>query len=331
MPIVDLAPKRVALKSQNSMVSDALCRAKWIVLVDKHGPPEGDFADISFLPYMPNARGDGYLAYHAPTPHLLDFPGPRAWFSTEPATHRSFRSKEFLHYQRHRNQFGFLHHSPGADMFVPMLTHYTLQPQCRDVNARINAAVAVVSNHGGRFWRLKRGESLRNRFLLCDQVHLFGSDTAWSAFRRWPWTSAAAPANYRGNWTASYLEAAHIDRLSTYRASLCLENSVTPNYFSEKFVNAVRAGCIPIYHAHPSVRAAYLQHAAFVDPADHNLNPTATLKAALALNRETVAAQNFRWLDGQSVQSTGHHAIWTKIAEYFSAQFRSRGPEAPIV
>lgn len=310
------------------MPSDALNPPKWIVLVDKHGPPEGDFGDIAFLPYSPDAHGDGYLAYHAPSPRLLDFPGPRAWYSTEPITHRSFRSKEFLHYERHRKQFGFLHHSLGADAFVPMLTHYTLQPQFRDVNSRINAAVAVVSNHGGRYWRLKRGESLRNRFLLCDEVHLFGSDTAWCAFRRWPWTPEAAPANYRGNWTASYLEAAHIARLSTYRASLCLENSVTPNYFSEKFVNAVRAGCIPIYRAHPSVRTAYLDGAAFVDPTEHNLNPRATVTAALALDRKTIAAQNFRWLDGQAVQTTGHRAIWTKIAEYFSGQFRSRAHKA---
>lgn len=312
------------------MPSELVRGAKWIVLVDKHGPPEGDFGDIAFLPYTPDARGDGYLAYHAPTPRLLNFPGPRAWFSTEPITHRSFRSKEFLHYERHRQHFDFLHHSPGADAFVPMLTHYTLQPQFRDENARINATVAVVSNHGGHFWRLKRGERLRNRFLLCEEIQLFGSDKAWSAFRRWPWTRAAAPANYRGNWTSSYLEAAHIARLSTYRASLCLENSVTPNYFSEKFVNAVRAGCIPIYQAHPSVRATYLEGAAFVDPADYRLNPTATVKAALALNRETVAAQNFRWLDRHAVQSTGHRAIWTKIAEYFSAQFRNRGHEATV-
>lgn len=306
------------------MPSDALSRAKWIVLVDKHGPPEGDFDDIAFLPYTADARGDGYLAYHAPTPRLLDFPGPRAWYSTEPITHRSFRSKEFLHYENHRKQYGFLHHSSRADVFVPMLTHYSLHPQNREANARIDAAVAVVSNHGGRYWRLKRGESLRNRFLLCEDVHLFGSDTAWSAFRRWPWAAQAAPANYRGNWTGSYLEASHIARLSTYHASVCLENSVTPHYFSEKFVNTVRAGCIPIYNAHPSVRTAYLGGAAFVDPADHNLNPRTTVNAALDLDRETVAAQNFRWLDGLAVQSTGHRAIWTKIAEYFSGHFRGR-------
>ena len=304
------------------MPSDAVSRAKWIVLVDKHGPPEGDFGDIAFLPYTPEARGDGYLAYHAPTPRLLTFPGLRAWFSTEPITHRSFRSKEFLHYERHRKQFSFLHHSPGADVLVPMLTHYSLQPQFRDANERINAAVAVVSNHGGRYWRLKRGESMRNRFLLCDDVHLFGSDAAWSAFRRWPWADATAPANYRGNWTSTYLEAAHTARLSTYRASLCLENSVTFNYFSEKFVNAVRAGCIPIYQAHPSVRSSYLEGAAFVDPADYNLDPGATVRAALAMDRDAVAAQNFRWLESQALQSTGHQAIWTKIAAHFSAQFR---------
>lgn len=312
------------------MQPDNLTQKKWEVLVDHHGPPEGDFGEIAFLPYSPGRRGDGYLAYHAPTPQLLSFPGPRAWYSTEPTTHRTFRSKAYVRYEHNRKEFSFLHHSLRADVFVPMLTHYTLQPQFHDANERINAAVAVVSNHGGRYWRLKRGESLRNRFLLCADVHLFGSDSAWAAFRRWPWARAAAPANYRGNWTAIYLEPAHTARLSTYRASLCLENSVTLNYFSEKFVNAVRAGCIPIYQAHPSVRDAYLQGAAFVDPANYRLDPSATVKAALAMDREAVATQNFRWLETQALQSTGHHAVWTKIAEHFSAQFRARPHDARI-
>ncbi len=312
------------------MQPEAPSHTKWTVLVDKHGPPEGDFGDIVFRPYSAGAAGDGYLAYHAPTPELLSFPGPRAWYSTEPTTHRTFRSKAYLHYERHRKEFCFLHHSLRADFFVPMLTHYTLQPHFREDNARIDAVVAVVSNHGGRYWRVKPGERLRNRFLLCDDVHLFGSEAAWSSFRRWPWGGEAAPANYRGNWTASYLEAAHINRLSTYRASLCLENSVTLNYFSEKFVNAVRAGCIPIYQAHPSVRSAYLNGAAYVDPADFGLDPAATLKAALAMDRDSVAEQNFRWLESYAVQSTGHVAVWTKIAEHFSNQFRNNRNDTRI-
>jgi hypothetical protein len=312
------------MSTQKSKRPKSVARSQWIVLVDSHGPPEGDFGDIAFLPFAPGARGDGYLAYHAPTPQLLEFDGPRAWFSTEPITHRTFRSKAYLRYERHREQFSFLHHSPRADAFVPMLTHYSLQPQFREANARTDAVVAVVSNHGGRYWRLKPGESLRNRFLLSNEVHLFGSDAAWAAFRRWPWSPAAVPANYRGNWTSSYLEAAHIAQLSTYRVSLCLENSVTSYYFSEKLINAARAGCIPIYQAHPSVRAAYLEGAVFVDPANYNLDPVATVKAALAMDREEVAARNFRWLESQAVQSTGHRAIWTKIAEHFSRQFNNR-------
>ena len=302
----------------------AMSRPPWIVLVEGHGPPAGDFGDISFVPYSPHAHGDGYLAFSTPTPRLWEFPGLRAWYWPEPITFDRLSVRRVVRYLSQRKHFGFLHHSDRADVVVPVLTHYLLQPQFREAGARINAAVAVVSNHGGFFWRFKRGERLRNRFLLCDEIELFGSEVAWSAFRRWPWSSAHAPKNYRGAWTASYLEGAHIARLSTYRAAVCLENCVIPNYFSEKFVNAVRAGCVPIYAAHPSVRAAYLDGAIFVDPATHNFDPSATVQAALAMDREAVAQQNFRWLESAAVQSTGDQAIWKKIAGYFSDQFRNR-------
>lgn len=308
----------------------AMSQRPWIVLVEGHGPPAGDFGDISFLPYSPDARGDGYLAFSTPTPGLWDFPGLRAWYWSEPITFDRLSVRRVVRYLRQRKHFAFLHHSESADVVMPVLTHYTLQPQFREPGARLNAAVAVVSNHGGVFWRFKRGERLRNRFVLCEEVELFGSELAWSAFRRWPWSSAGTPKNYRGAWTASYLEGEHIARLSKYQAAVCLENCVIPNYFSEKFVNAVRAGCVPIYAAHSSVRTTYLDGALFVDPANHNFDPVATVQAALALDREAVAKQNFRWLESPAVQSTGDQAIWRRIAEYFSAQFRSGTQQAQI-
>ena len=289
-----------------------------MVLVDKHGPPQGDFGDITFTSYRPGELGDAYLCWGDPTPTLLTFPGPRAWYITEPITHRKFTSKQFRFYERNRSAFAFLHHSKRADSFVPMHTHYVLDTVVRPAHQRIDAVVAVVSNHGGRFWRLKPGERARNQLILDRRVKLFGAPDSWNSFRRWPWSAASAPSNYAGGWPANHLVMAHLAQLAEYRVSLCMENASTDMYFSEKFVNSVRAGCVPIYHAHPSVKATFLQGAAFVDPADYEFDPQRTIAAAMSLDHGAVADQNYAWLSTDIVKSTGNDAIWKKIAKHFS-------------
>ena len=67
-------------------------------------------------------------------------------------------------------------------------------------------------------------------------------------------------------------------------------------YFTEKFPDAVKAGCVPIYHAHPTVREVFLNGAVWVDPADHHFDGRATIEAALKMDREEVNAINKNWI-----------------------------------
>jgi hypothetical protein len=55
----------------------------------------------------------------------------------------------------------------------------------------------------------------------------------------------------------SYYDDEHIRFLSAYKVAICLENCVEPYYFTEKFINAVRAACIPVYHAHATVKTPF--------------------------------------------------------------------------
>ena len=76
---------------------------------------------------------------------------------------------------------------------------------------------------------------------------------------------------------------------SRYHAAICLENTLEPYYFTEKFVDGVRAGCVPVYRAHPTVRDGVLRGARWVDPTDFGLSAKRTLEFALSLDRAIAA------------------------------------------
>jgi hypothetical protein len=75
-----------------------------------------------------------------------------------------------------------------------------------------------------------------------------------------------------------------------------MENSTEPFYFTEKFVQAVIAGCVPIYHASTTIRETVLRGATWVDPADFMFNGNRTVAAALSKDQKEVAAANQEWL-----------------------------------
>jgi len=62
----------------------------------------------------------------------------------------------------------------------------------------------------------------------------------------------AAPANYRGEIPGDWPEEQKRELLAGYKVAVCRENSYEPYYFTEKFVEAVCAGCVPVYRAHPT-------------------------------------------------------------------------------
>ena len=134
-------------------------------------------------------------------------------------------------------------------------------------------------------------------------------------FRRYPWSPAAAPQNFRGALDGSWLNASQPEFLSRYKAVLCLENSSSSNYFTEKFVNAALAGSVPIYHANENVRTNFLVGAAWIDPSNFGFDPKTTLDAALDSDWRKFRSANLEWLKSDAAKSGEGNAIWNQVIE----------------
>jgi len=156
-------------------------------------------------------------------------------------------------------------------------------------------------------WFLKRRFGLRNKFILSPSVMLFGDPKLWARFRQFPkiWKTGP-PENFQGRSSPGhgYFDDEHIRFLSGYKVAVCLENCVEPHYFTEKFVNAARAGCIPIYHAHPTVRERFLTGAKWVDPADFGFSPRRTIEHALNEPQSNFRSINDTWLESGKIEDT---------------------------
>jgi hypothetical protein len=143
-------------------------------------------------------------------------------------------------------------------------------------------------------------------------------------FRQFPkiWKTGP-PANFQGRASPGqeYFDDEYLSFLSAYKVAVCLENCVEPHYFTEKFVNAARAGCIPVYHAHPTVRDEFLRNAKWVDPADFGFSPRSTIEYALAQDQSEFRHANDKWLksgvldetDDRNVLPMLHRIIRSKI------------------
>jgi hypothetical protein len=273
---------------------------------------------VVFDPTIPLDHCDGLLAWGAVTREFLSYRGPRAWYIDEPLSHRMFRKPVFRDAIRTLGEHEFLHASnPNLKYRLPCVTHYdalTLSPTV----PRTRDTIAIVSDFGHRIWWFRRHFRLRNSFILHPSVDLYGNAGAWARFRRRPWSKPGPPQNYRGPTSASHwYKPDHIEALAHYRINVCLENASMPYWFTEKFVNAVRAGCVPVYHAHPTVRDGVLRGARWVDPADFAFNVPATLAAARACDAAALREHNYRWLQSEALRLTEGYAIWSRIADLF--------------
>jgi hypothetical protein len=167
---------------------------------------------------------------------------------------------------------------------------------------------------------------LRNRMILEPRVWLHGSRDSWRKFRRWPWSAPREPLNYRGEANTMWADDSQIRFLSQFKVAVCLENTFrSERYFTEKFVNAARAGCIPVYHATPVVKQERLQGARWVDPADFDFDPKRTLDFALAQNPDDYRAANAAWLMQDRLQETHRQRIWDRIAALFLKKLQQTG------
>jgi hypothetical protein len=267
---------------------------------------------------IPLEQADALLALYDPTEELLHFRGPKLWYTNEPSWHSHFTKHPVGRMlvkrlaPEERAWFG----SALPQMRVPHYTHRGMLSTPR-VAKRKTAAVAYVSNYGGRFWFLYAHFRLRNRFILEPRVELYGRISSWKLFRQFPrvWIQCP-PSNYRGNSVAQPVGPVsehQITFLSNSNVAVCLENATEPHYFTEKFVNAVRAGCVPVYHAHPTVKTKLLAGAKWVDPADFGFSPTRTLDYALAQNPAEYQTANDNWLRSGVLKDSNGSALFGKL------------------
>lgn len=62
------------------------------------------------------------------------------------------------------------------------------------------------------------------------------------------------PKNYIGEIEGSCHGRPKLETMAAYKVAICLENVTEPYYITDRFFSAAQAGCIPIYHAHKTVR-----------------------------------------------------------------------------
>jgi Glycosyltransferase family 10 (fucosyltransferase) C-term len=158
--------------------------------------------------------------------------------------------------------------------------------------------------------------------ILDRRVELFGKPDAWANFRHFPklWIRRP-PDNYMGQPPAGVDDEA-IRFLSAYKVAVCLENCTEAYYFTEKFVNAVRAGCVPVYHAHPTVKTSFLSGARWIDPADFAFSPGRTIDFALNQDQMEFRSINDAWLESGILADTDDQKVVPKLHEIISAKLR---------
>ena len=278
-------------------------------------------SEFSSAKYIFTSKGclckcDGLLSWWQPSELLYWFDGPKGFYCAEPTKVPSVWQQPAWQEVIERLGERFIYR-PGSDCVrnrIPHDTHYTTL-NMRVTGERQRRCVAVVSNnhHGrsGQFFSI----SLRNRLVCNRHVDLFGRLDSWKRFERRFFLIRRPPRNYRGPIPGDWRSDEVIDLYSKYKVVICLENSIEDNYFTEKFVNAVRGGAIPVYHAHKSVRLGVLQNARWIDPEDYGFDANATLRAALDADLQEFQRANHEWLLSDAVAATESSSVRDAICD----------------
>ena len=267
-------------------------------------------AQCLFSRNIPFDIADALLCEWAPYDELLTFQGPKAWYNSEAVARKIFSEPKWRQIKSNRQVFVYHAHE---DPFyrVPMIGF--VEPALRlNSEDRIDRAVAVISNCGISW--VTDDIILRNKFAVHPLVDLFGQEENWRKFMKKRSSRQTLPQNYKGVIKWPWEGGNRIGVMSRYKVAICLENLTEPYYITEKLYAAVQAGCIPIYHAHQTVRDGVLEGAAWIDPAIFGFDVEKTLQFALAQDREQFAGQNFRWLETSKAQSAGLNRIFLKLA-----------------
>ena len=262
------------------------------------------------------AEADALLSIWSPCDELLAFPRRKAWYCCEPSCQfRVIEGGRWATLRARLDRSEFLHHAhPEARFRVPHVTHF--EPLSMNVAGNRRArAIAIVSNHGGSPLTRHRDLSFRNHMVTGDGVDLFGR-AGWASYRASAWSRRRAPANYQGELPGDWSDTAKRSVMSTYKVCVCLENMNEFGYFSEKFVEAVVAGCIPVYRASADIRDTVLQGARWFDPADARWPGRAAIAAALDANLADVQQANLEWLQNSaSLAATHSHSVFEKLVD----------------
>lgn len=280
--------------------------------------------DIFYSPRLPLAEADGLIALYDPSEELLQFKGPKLWFTIEPSWHHHFHGHPVGRKLMRKldNSEHIFYGNPDPKYRIPHPTYRGPLTMPRVPTAK-PAAVACVTNFGGQAWFLKRHIRLRNQMILCPLVELFGKPESWAKFRHFPrlWIQRP-PANFQGRTSPGKddKDEEHTRFLSAYKVAVCLENCAEPDYFTEKFVNAVRAGCIPVYHAHNSVKKRFLPGAKWVDPADFNFSPQRTIEFALVQDQAEFRRVNDAWLESGILAETDDQKVFPMLHKIIKAK-----------
>jgi len=277
---------------------------------------------ILYSPRVALEEADALLALHDPTDELLKFSGPKLWFTIEPSWHSHFHSHPIgkrLVQELDSTERAFYGHA-DVRYRVPHSTYSGSLSRPRVASVR-RAAVAAVNNFGGRLWFLKSHFRARNRMILDRGVELFGLPEAWAQFRHFPklWIQRP-PDNYMGRTSPGFDDDENLRFLSSYKVAVCMENCTEPYYFTEKFVNAVRAGCVPVYHAHATVKNGVLSGAKWVDPADFGFSPRRTIDFALNQDQMAFRSVNDAWLESGILADTDELKVVPKLHEIISGK-----------
>lgn len=268
---------------------------------------------------IPTEKADALLCEWAPDPELFTFPRRKAWYCCEPQC--QFRGLGGGTWPAIKAQLGsheFLWHGhPDSRYRVPHITHF--EPLVMNTNRdRLDRAIAIVSNHGGSPWRRHPDISYRNRLITDPRVDLYGR-SGWHRYRAHWYSRAGAPANYKGEIPGDWPAAGKRDLMAGYKVAICLENMNEPCYFTEKFVEAVVAGCLPIYRANQDLKQTVLRGARWIDPENYTGPLETVISDALGAEAAAVTDQNYDWLrKNQCLALTHSQQVFERIGQILS-------------
>mgnify|MGYP001137687691 CR=1 FL=1 len=263
-------------------------------------------------------EADGLLCEWQPHNDLLKFKGPKIWYNSEAISRNVFNYGEWSKLKENKKEQIYICHAhPDPFYRVPMIG-YVNPVRNFENNKRMELCVAVTSNSGVD-WNSK--EILqRNNFVTNNLVHLYGRRKKWEEYMQQFHSIKGLPNNYMGEIPWPWEGGDRIKVMSNYKAAICLENVVEPFYFTEKFYAAIQANCIPIYHAHESVKTQILEGALWVDPADHDFDINRTLEFALSDNRMKYVECNTEWLKTPKAQAAELSQVFLRLGMILRAQ-----------